>query len=122
LYDSESEISNYEICLGRSQGECDEIDYLLVGLNTTYTFDNLALRHKENYYVTVKVNNMAGLSTRVTSNGIKIDITPPEPVKNMRGSSSNIDGVCNTLFDSCNEETSGNLQNCSRSFFVTLKN
>ncbi len=54
-------------------------------LNTTYAFSNLTLRHNEEYFVTVTVSNMAGLSTSVTSNGIKIDRTPPEPIKHMTG-------------------------------------
>ena len=62
---------------------------------------------------------MVGLSTGVTSNGIKIDLTPPEPVKHMRGSSSNSNGVCNALFDGCNEETSpGDLPHLSRRFSI----
>ena len=89
FYDSESDLSHYEICLGKSQGECDETEYLLVGLNTTHTFNELKLRHREEYYATVKNSNRAGLSTTVTSNGVKIDLTPPELVKHMRGSSSN---------------------------------
>jgi hypothetical protein len=72
----------------------------------TYTFSSLTLRHKEEYFVTVKVSNIVGLSTRVTSNAITVDLTPPEPVKHMSVSSSNLDGLCNTLFDSCNGEIS----------------
>ena len=90
-----------------------------MGLNTTYTFNNLTLRHKGEYYVTVNVSNMVGLSTGVTSNGIKIDFTPPEPVEHMTGGSSNSDGVCNALFDSCNGET-GNLPHFTHLFFLPL--
>lgn len=61
-----------------------------MGLNTTYTFNGLKLRHKEEYYITVKVSNMAGRSTKVTSDGLKIDLSPPEPVKHMRGSSNKL--------------------------------
>ena len=57
----------------------------MVQLNTTYAFSNLTLRHNEEYFVTVTVSNMAGLSTSVTSNGIKFDRTPPEPIKHMTG-------------------------------------
>ena len=106
FYDPESELSGYEICLGKSQGECDEIGNLPVGLNTTYSFHNLSLRHKEEYYVSVKASNMVGLSTKVTSNGIKVDLTPPKPVWHKTGSS---DGVCNGVFGSCDEQTSAGL-------------
>ena len=102
FYDPESKLSGYQICLGKSQGECDEITNVLVGLSTTYTFRNLALRHKEEYYVSVTASNMVGLSTKVTSNGIKVDLTPPEPVKHMTGS---LDRLCNGGFDNCDEET-----------------
>ncbi len=105
FYDPESELSHYEICLGKSQGECDEIGNIPLELNTTYALNNLTLRHKEEYYVTVTVSNIAGLSTSVTSNGIKIDRTPPEPIRHMTGTSSTSGSVCNVLFDSCNEET-----------------
>ena len=80
FYDPESEVSHYEICLGNAQEECNEIDYVPVGLNTTYTFNALELRHNEEYYVTVKVTNIVGISTKILSNGVKIDLTPPEPV------------------------------------------
>ena len=89
FYDPESELSHYEICLGKSQGECDEIDYIFVGLNTTYEFNDLKLYHKEEYYVTIKINNMVGLSTQMTSSGVQIDRTPPKPVKHISESSSN---------------------------------
>lgn len=88
-YDPESELSYYEICLGKSKGECDEIDYLFVGLNTAHKFNDLKLRHKEEYYVTIKIINIVGLLTQMTSNGVKIDRTPPKPVKHMSGTSSN---------------------------------
>ena len=103
FYDPESELLNYKICLGESRGKCDEIDNVLVGLNTTYTFQNLALRHGKEYYVSVTANNRVGLSTKVTSNVIKVDLTPPAPVEHMTG---NLDGVCNQEFaDSCNQKT-----------------
>jgi hypothetical protein len=64
---------------------------------------------------------MVGLSTQVTSNSIKIDLTPPEPVKHMRGGSSNSDGACNALFDGCNGDTSGDLSHFIRAFFSLEK-
>lgn len=77
-----------------------------MGLNTSYTFSDLKLRHKEEYYVTVKVSNMVGLSTQVTSNAVRIDLTPPQVVEHMSGTSFNLNSVCNPLFDSCNEKPS----------------
>jgi hypothetical protein len=118
FYDPESKLSHYEICLGKSQGECDEIDNVLVELGTTYTFSNLALRHNEEYYVSVTASNMAGLSSKVTSTGIKVDLTPPQPVKHMTGS---LDNICNRNFDSCEEETlPGYLPHFFPIFFILL--
>lgn len=91
FYDPESEVSHYEVCLGNAHEECNEIDYVLVGLNTTYTFNALKLRHNEENYVTVKVSNAVGLTTKVISNGLKIDLTPPGPI--MGGRSCNSDSV-----------------------------
>ena len=89
FYDHESELSHCEVCLGKSQGECDEIDYILIGLNSTYEFNDLKLGHKDVYYVTIKISNVVGLSSQMASIGVEIDLTPPEPVKHMSGSSSN---------------------------------
>ena len=61
-----------------------------------YTFDDLKLPHNEEYYVTVKVTNIVGLSTKVISDGVKIDLTPPEPAAG--GTFFNIDRVCDELF------------------------
>ena len=99
-------MSHYEICLGNAEGECDEIDYVFVGLNTMYTFSDLELRQNREYYVTVKVSNMVGLSSQAISNSVKIDLSPPEPVNHMKGSSANFNSVCNSLFESCKEESS----------------
>ena len=108
--DPESDISQYEICLGTTQGECDEIDFRSVGLDTTHNFTELKLRHQETYYVTVRATNNAGLSTQATSDEIKIDVTPPQPVKGMSGISSNLDEICSGVSGvSCNTTTTGKL-------------
>ena len=106
--DPESDISQYEICLGTTQGECDEIDFRSVGLNTTHNFTELKLRHQETYYVTVRATNNAGLSTQVTSDEIKIDVTPPQPVKGMSGISLDLEKICSAASGgSCNTTISG---------------
>ena len=109
--DAESDILEYEVCLGTTQEECNEVAYISMGLNTAYNFTELKLRHQETYYVTVKATNNAGLSAFATSDGIKIDLTPPQPVKEMSGISSDLDDVCNALSGkSCNDTTSGKLR------------
>jgi hypothetical protein len=109
--DVESDISQFEVCLGTAQAECDEVDYKSVGLDTVYDFNELKLRHDETYYVTVKATNNAGLSTQATSDEIKIDVTPPRPVKMMSGSSLDLEEVCSPASaGSCNTTTSGKLK------------
>ena len=105
FYDGESELSHYEVCLGKESGECDENDYKVVGLNTTYTFENLTLHHKDVYQVTVRVINTAGLSTQETSNPALIDLTPPRLSEYKGGNSSNSKGICNASLELCNENT-----------------
>ena len=107
--DPESDIAQYEACLGTTLEECDEISYQSTGLNTTHIFTSLKLRHQETYYVTVKATNNAGLSTQVASNEIKIDVTPPQPVKEMSGSTSDLEEICSAVSGgSCNTTTTGN--------------
>jgi hypothetical protein len=106
--DPESDISQYEICLGTTQEECNEIDFLSVGLDTTHNFTELKLRHQETYYVTVRATNHAGLSTQVTSDEIKIDVTAPQAVKGMSGISSDLEEICSAASGgSCNTTISG---------------
>ena len=110
LSDTANDISEFEVCLGTTEGECDVVDYRSVGLNTIYNFTELKLRHEETYYVTVKATNNAGLSTQVVSDEIKIDITPPQPVKDMSGSSLDLEEICSPASGgSCNTTTSGKL-------------
>ena len=108
--DAESDISQYDVCLGTRQEECDEIDFRSVGLNTNYSFTGHKLRHQETYYVTVKATNNAGMSTLASSNEIKIDVTPPLPVKQMGGISSDLEEICTNAVTkgSCNKTISGN--------------
>ncbi len=106
--DPESDISEYEICLGTTQRECDEIVFRSVGLNTIHDFTKLKLRHQETYFVTVKATNNAGLSTQVTSEEVKIDLTLPQPVKEMSDSSFDLEEICIVASNgSCNATTSG---------------
>ena len=86
------------------------VDYRSVGLNTIYNFTELKLRYEETYYVTVKATNNAGLSTQVVSDEIQIDVTPPQPVKEMSISSLDLEEICTpSSGGSCNTTTSGKL-------------
>ncbi|XP_028399178.1 uncharacterized protein LOC114522645 isoform X2 [Dendronephthya gigantea] len=103
--DAESDISQYEVCLGTTEEECDEIDFQFVGSNINHTFTGHELRHQETYYVTVKATNNAGLSTLVSSNQIKVDLTPPSPVEELNGASFDLEEICTNAITerSCNE-------------------
>ncbi|XP_028399029.1 uncharacterized protein LOC114522522 [Dendronephthya gigantea] len=103
--DAESDISKYEVCLGTTKEECDEIDFQFVGLNMNHTFIGHKLRHQETYYVTVKATNNAGMSTLVSSNQIKIDLTPPHPVRQLSRVSFDLEKICRKgiLEGSCNK-------------------
>lgn len=106
--DSETDISGYEVCLGTTQGDCDEIDFRSVGLDAAHNFTGLQLRHQESYYVTVKATNNAGMSTQMSSDEIKIDVTPPQPVEKISGVSLDLDAICNPASGgSCNKTVPG---------------
>ena len=107
--DEESDISQYEVCLGTTQEECDEIDFRFVGLNMNYTFIGHKLRHQETYYVTVKGTNNAGMSTLVSSNQIEVDLTPPRPVEQLNGASFDLEEICTNAISetSCNKTKPG---------------
>ena len=83
-----------------------------VGLNTNHTFTGHKLRHQETYYVTVKGTNNAGMSTLVSSNQIKIDLTPPHPVKQLNEISFDLEEICkNSISErSCNNTKPGKCQ------------
>ena len=94
--DLESEISGYEICLGTTQGDCEIKEFENIGMNTTHTFSDVTLVHKQTYYVTVKAVNNAGLWTLGTSDEIYVDLTPPYLVSRGNGVSSDVDDLCNS--------------------------
>ena len=75
--DSDSNIAEYKICAGRKAGKCDESDFVVVGINLTGTINGLSLEHNKNYFVTVQATSYSGYVTTVTSNGVRVDSTPP---------------------------------------------
>lgn len=74
--DKESGVRNFYICVGTQPGECNSRNYTEVRNSTTYTFQDLTLVHGETYFVSVKAENRAGLTSDVkVSDGILVDTT-----------------------------------------------
>ncbi|KAJ4452500.1 hypothetical protein PAPYR_13322 [Paratrimastix pyriformis] len=61
---------------GESAAGLTEASMTRIGLPTSYT-PLVTLQHAHTYYLTLTAYNKAGLSTRVVSNGITIDLTNP---------------------------------------------
>ncbi len=74
--DKESGVRIFYVCIGNQPGECNIRNYTVVGNSTAYTFQNLTLVHGETYFVSVKAENRAGLTSDVkVSDGILVDKT-----------------------------------------------
>ena len=74
--DPESGVSGYSVCIGRDPFSCDVTDLLSVENATSYTWSNLSLLHNDEYFVSIKAANYAGLSTNFTaSQPISADTT-----------------------------------------------
>ena len=76
--DTNGRITAYEMCVGTEQEKCDVNDFVTQGIALQGTIAGLTLKHDEKYFVTVKATNEAGYSAIASSNGIEVDITPPE--------------------------------------------
>ncbi len=73
-----SGIADYKYCIGTSPGANDTADWLDAGTATDQTRNGLSLVTGKTYYVTViAVNNAGDQSLPVSSDGIKLDATPP---------------------------------------------
>lgn len=76
FWDKESGLRTSYVCLGTQPGECNSKNFTDVRHSTTYTFQDLPLVQGETYFVSVKVENKAGLASDVkTSDGIVVDKT-----------------------------------------------
>ena len=75
--DPESGIASYRWAIGTSPGASDVLPFTSVGAATSAIQFGLALAEGPTYYVSVEAANGAGLTTTATSNGIRIDVTPP---------------------------------------------
>lgn len=75
--DSNGRITEYEMCVGTEQEQCDVSDFVSVGIALEGSIKGLRLNHTETYFVTVRATNEAGYSTIAASNGVRVDSTPP---------------------------------------------
>ena len=74
--DKESGISEYHICVGIEPGLCDIKESVSVGKASQYKWSNLSLVSIEEYFVSIRSINNAGLSTDyVTSDPFVVDTT-----------------------------------------------
>jgi len=75
--DVNSRIDNYEVCIGSRPSFCDVRPFQTVGDVLTAEISGVNLVHKATYYSTVQATNEAGYTVSSSSNGVKIDQTPP---------------------------------------------
>jgi hypothetical protein len=74
--DKESGILEYHICIGLEPGLCDVQESVSVGKSSQHTWYNLSLVNTEEYFVSIRSVNNAGLSTGyVTSDPFSVDTT-----------------------------------------------
>ncbi|XP_022799532.1 uncharacterized protein LOC111337483 [Stylophora pistillata] len=78
FWDKESDVHTSYVCLGTTSGECNTRNFTMVQNSTAYTFADLPFLQGETYFVSVKVENGAGLNSDIqTSEGILFDQTGP---------------------------------------------
>lgn len=76
--DPESGISKTEFCVGTVSVGCQVKSMTELSSNATkVTCNDCQLNHQGTYYVTVRVQNGAGVYTVKTTEEIKVDLTPP---------------------------------------------
>lgn len=74
--DKESGISDYLACIGKEPGLCDTKESVSVGKTSQYTWYNLSLVSTEEYFVSIRSVNNAGLFTDyVASDPFTVDTT-----------------------------------------------
>ena len=75
--DPESGVQEYLVAVGSGSNENDIKEFFSVGLATEVKVENLTLQSGLSYYVTLEIVNRAGLRSRVSTNGVTVDTTPP---------------------------------------------
>ena len=77
-YDRESGIKEYLIAVGSGSNDDNVREFFSVGLAREIKIKDLTLSSGVTYYVTLQIVNKAGVASRVSSNGITVDETPPK--------------------------------------------
>lgn len=72
-----SRIVDYEICAGTEPGTCDVSGFVSLGVNFKGSITGLSLEDNGRYFVTVRATSESGYNTTATSNGVRVDSTPP---------------------------------------------
>ncbi|XP_077866322.1 uncharacterized protein LOC144354078 [Saccoglossus kowalevskii] len=73
-----SGIRKYDIAVGTSPGGVDLSDFVDVGITNWIVLHDLQLQSGQTYYATVRATDFVGLTTQSVSDGLTIDVTPPE--------------------------------------------
>ena len=74
--DKESGIKSYYLCVGMWGGDCNVMNFTEIGNSTSYTLEDLSLSQGATYFVSIKAENMAGLTSEVkSSSGVLFDET-----------------------------------------------
>ncbi|XP_068740821.1 uncharacterized protein [Montipora capricornis] len=76
--DQESGVRNYYLCVGTQPSLCNVVNFTNIENSTSYTQSDLLLKQDETYFVTLKAENGAGLTSDATSStGVAVDVTAP---------------------------------------------
>jgi len=75
--DAQSGVVRYEWAIGTTSGGTDVQAFTSAGTSTSATSSSLALSTGATYYVTVRAFSGAGLAVTASSDGVKVDATPP---------------------------------------------
>ncbi|XP_046852682.1 uncharacterized protein LOC124445941 [Xenia sp. Carnegie-2017] len=78
IKDEESGIEKYEYCVGTTPFNCLVKHFTSVNKNNSYVCNDCQVYADMKIYTTIKATNEAGLSAMFTSNGVRVDSTPPE--------------------------------------------
>ena len=75
--DPQSGVKEYLVAVGTGPDRDDVRGFATVGMATDVQVVNLTMNSGSTYYVTLEVVNNAGLRSRVSSSGARVDATPP---------------------------------------------
>ena len=96
-HDAESGVKEYLLGVGTGPDNDDVRRVFSVGMKTDIIISNLTMNSGPTYYVTLEVVNNAGLTSRVSSNGVRVDVTPPKITKVRMWVKSSIVMYCRLL-------------------------